>query len=137
MLISRRYANRGIEKLKYLIDTNILVDALRLKSEAIVFLENLHGEKFVSSVTMAEIFAGVRSDKQRNNALKLFSVLQTQDFMKAHAEQAGNYISKFGRSHAVVFADAAIAATAYVENLELITRNRKHFPMFKALRKPY
>lgn len=32
---------------------------------------------------------------------------------------------------------AAIAATAQLEKLQLVTLNRKHFPMFTGLKRPY
>jgi predicted nucleic acid-binding protein len=54
------------------------------------------------------------------------------------AERAGALAARFVRSHpGVEVVDYVIAAT--VERLEarLLTRNRKHFPMFEDLPDPY
>ena len=130
-------ASLGTEKLSYLIDTNILVDALRLKNEAVSFLKTLGEGNSIAAVTVTELFAGLRSEKQANNLNTLLDALVIRDFSRRHAELAGDYIRKYGKSHSVAFADAAIAATAQVDGLRLITLNTKHFPMFPGLKKPY
>jgi hypothetical protein len=120
-----------------LIDTNILVDALRQKNEAIRFLKTLGEGNSVSAVTVTELFAGVRSEKQATNLSILLDALHVHDFSRQHAKLAGDYIRQYGKSHAITLADAAIAATAQIEKLQLLTLNLKHFPMFPGLRKPY
>lgn len=88
-------------------------------------------------MTAAELFAGARSEKQKNNVHLLLGGLVVVDFSIRHAELAGEYIRQYRASHAVTFADAAIAATAYIEKLQLVTLNVKHFPMFPGLKRPY
>lgn len=120
-----------------MIDTNILIDALRLKKEAIHYLKTLGDGNSVAAITVAELFAGIRSDKQKNNLITLLDALVVLNFSRHHAELAGDFIRQYGKSHSVAFADAAIAATAQIERLQLVTLNTKHFPMFPGLRKPY
>lgn len=120
-----------------MIDTNILVDALRLKKEAITYLKTLGDRNSVAAVTVTELFAGIRSEKQNKNLTTLLDALIVLTFSRGHAELAGDFIRQYGKSHSVTLADAAIAATAEIHKLELITLNHKHFPMFKGLRKPY
>jgi len=43
--------------------------------------------------------------------------------------RAGEYLRRYARSHSVELGDALIAATASIHNLELWTRNRRHYPM--------
>ena len=123
--------------MKYLIDTNILIDALRLKLQAIDFLKTLGEGNSIAAVTVTELFAGIRSEKQAKNLNTLLDTLNVRDFSRHHAELASDYIRKYGKSHSVSFADAAIAATAATHHLQLITLNTKHFPMFLGLKKPY
>lgn len=120
-----------------MIDTNILIDALRLKLQAIDFLKTLGEGNSIAAVTVTELFAGIRSEKQAKNLNTLLDALIVRDLSRRHAGLAGDYIRKYGKSHSVSFADAAIAATAATHHLQLITLNTKHFPMFPGLKKPY
>jgi predicted nucleic acid-binding protein len=43
--------------------------------------------------------------------------------------QAGDYLKRYRKSHAVELGDALIAAGAVLNNAALWTRNRKHYPM--------
>ena len=42
------------------IDTDVLVDYLRGRPEAVAYLESLDEERSISSVSVAELYAGVR-----------------------------------------------------------------------------
>jgi len=86
---------------------------------------------------VAELFAGVRSAQERQKIKQLTQTYNILSFDSEAAELAGDYLQKFYRSHSVDIADAAIAATAKLHKLELVTLNIKHFPMFSKLRKPY
>ena len=43
-----------------LIDTNVLIDYLRDQADAVSYLESLAEQIFISAVTIAELYAGVR-----------------------------------------------------------------------------
>lgn len=53
------------------------------------------------------------------------------------ARLGGLYRRDFGRSHGVGLADAIIAASAIVEDVDLETLNTKHYPMFQGIRPAY
>jgi len=62
----------------------------------------------------------------------LKSVLIDSDILPIDLEigrQAGEYLRQFSKSHSVELGDALIAAAAAVHDLELWTRNRRHYPM--------
>ncbi|MFZ5629868.1 MAG: type II toxin-antitoxin system VapC family toxin [Spirochaetota bacterium] len=123
--------------MKYLIDTNVLVDQLRGVKVAIAFAKALPDDTAISTITVAEIHAGVRSEQQRERASALIGTYRLLEFDAHSAEIAGNYLQKFAKSHSLDFADAAIAATATTHHLQVVTLNVKHFPMFPGLKRPY
>ena len=123
--------------MKLLIDTNVLVDQLRGIKPAIVFAKTLPEDTAISVITITEIFAGARSEQQRERAAALTRTYQILPLDAGAAELAGTYMERFSKSHALDLADAAIAATAKFHDRALITLNLKHFPMFPHLRKPY
>lgn len=56
---------------RLLVDTDVLVAYLRGASEAVAFLENAREALLLSTITVAEIYAGVREGKERR-ALEAF-----------------------------------------------------------------
>jgi hypothetical protein len=59
----------------------------------------------------------------------LFRVLKCVPVDAATGRQAGDYLRRYQKSHAVELGDALIAAAAVSNNAALWTRNRKHYPM--------
>ena len=51
--------------MEYLVDTCILIDYFRGKDDAARFLDGLDTPPFLSSLTVAELYAGVREGKER------------------------------------------------------------------------
>src|SRR5438105_14590954 len=93
-----------------LIDTDVLVDYLHERKEAVLYLENLKEEILISSVTIAELYAGVREGKER---LKLEAFLLAFEIIpidKEIAIRGGLYRRDYGKSHGTGLADAIIAA---------------------------
>lgn len=60
-----------------LVDTDVLVDFLRGYGKAVAYLKSHSHEIALSSIVVAELFAGVRDDEQErlNEFLSLFPVL--------------------------------------------------------------
>ena len=118
-----------------LLDTNILIDLLRNKTEAVNYFTGLSVPS-VSAITVAELFAGVRSNEEVivKNFVKTLNVI---DISAEIAEKNGFYRRDFGKSHGVDLNDAIIAATAEIEVKTLVTFNKKHFPMLKNILVPY
>jgi len=48
---------------------------------------------------------------------------------EAIGRKAGDYLREFGRSNHLELGDALIAPSAFLSGSQLITRNRKHYPM--------
>lgn len=120
-----------------LLDTDVLVDFFRGHSKAVAFV-NAHSDRIIlSSIVIAELYAGVKGDAEQavmENFVSLFSIVP----VSAEIAQAGGLHKRdYGKSHGVGLADAILAATAEAENAELKTFNTKHYPMLKGLRPAY
>ena len=124
-------------KLNVLIDTDLLIDVLRGIDPAIQFLEATDHRKFISCVTLTELYAGVREGKERSlleRFIHLFEVIFIDDKL---AKVAGLIKRDYSKKAGTGFADAIIAATAIQYNYTLVTLNKKHFPMVKNILTPY
>lgn len=119
-----------------LIDTDVVVDFLRGYDEAVAYLKGLSGEIALSSIAVAELYAGVRDDEREklDEFVSLFPVLPITSEI---AKNGGLLKRDYHRSHGVGLADALMAATAIEQKAELKTLNTKHYPMFKGLKPPY
>ncbi len=114
---------------KVLLDTNILVDALRGLPKCEEYLQSLaEGEICCSVITMGELWAGVRSNEEEDLDLFLgaFHWITLDEQM---AKRAGRYMQTFAKSHGLLLPDALIAASAHAVGADLVTLNIKHFPM--------
>ena len=120
-----------------LLDTCIVIDFLRGKPEAKAFFQSLRVIPFLSAVTVAELYGGVREGDERGRLDKLVRTFHTVSVTEVIGIQGGLYRRQYFGSHGTGLADALIAATSEDIGADLITLNRKHFPMISRLIVPY
>ena len=120
-----------------LIDTDILIDYLRDRAEAVSYLENLTEHLLISAVTVAELYAGVREGTERIALESLVHAFEIVPVCNEIAVSGGLFRRDYGKSHNTGLADAIIAATAQIKNAQLVTFDRKHFPMLTNVIVPY
>lgn len=119
------------------IDTGVLIDALREVGPAVETLAAIYPVPICSELSRAEILRGMRSaERQITQAL-----LQQLDWVpvdRAISERAGELGHRYRASYpGLGVADLVIAATALHLGRPLITLNVRHFPMFEGLKPPY
>lgn len=114
-----------------LFDSDVIIEILRGRTaviDAARSLEKSGVPTFCTAIAWAEIYAGLRPAEEP----------LTRAFFEARGEvaldaqtgrRAGEYLARYGRSHAVEIADALVAAAAATSGLSLWTLNRKHYPM--------
>ncbi|HEA69598.1 MAG TPA: type II toxin-antitoxin system VapC family toxin [Desulfobacterales bacterium] len=119
------------------LDTDVLVDFLCGRSKAVAFV-NAHSARIIlSSIVVAELYAGVKGDAEQAALDDFVSLFRVASVNAEIAEAGGLYKRNYGKSHGVGLADAILAATAEIENAELKTLNIKHYPMLEGLRPAY
>ncbi len=126
-------------KAQWLFDTDVLVDYLRGVPEASSFLEMQFTKSLccVSTITVAELYAGVREGKESATLAKFLGLFNVLGVTEAIAQQGGLYRRDYGKSHGIGLADAIIAATACLSEATLVTFNKKHYPMLEVVYVPY
>jgi hypothetical protein len=120
-----------------LLDTDIVIDYLRKRPQAVSFIRSRTPRPFISAVTAAELYSGVRDGKERVELEGLAVAFRLITVTRAIAVRAGLFRRQYFKSHGVQLADALIAATAEELGAELFTLNLKHYPMLKNVMAPY
>ena len=120
-----------------LLDTDVIVDFLRGHEKAVEFINKYNARIILSSIVVAELYAGVRGDEEQTILKDFVSLFRIVPVSAEIGRTGGLYRRDFGKSHGISLADAILAATAEAENAELRTLNTKHYPMFISLRPAY
>jgi predicted nucleic acid-binding protein len=122
---------------RLLIDTDVLIDYLRGKAEAVSYLESLNESLLISVITVAELYAGVREGTERTKLDDFIRVFEIVPVNAEIATRGGLHRRDYMKSHNVGLADALIAATVESRQARLVTLNGKHFPMLANVVAPY
>ena len=118
-------------------DTDILIDFFRGYEKAVAFIDKYNDRIIISSIVVAELFAGVKGKKEEGTLEDFVSLFPVITLNSEIAKVGGLYKRDFGKSHGIGLADAIMAATAEIENAELMTLNTKHYPMISGLKPAY
>lgn len=116
----------------YLLDTNIIIDAIndrKNRNHALIRLAENGHTLACCPVSVAEIYAGLRPKEESRTA----ALLRSLEFFPMPfpvAELAGRLKREYGRKGKTLsIPDTMVAAVALHYGLSLITDNTKDFPM--------
>lgn len=126
--------------MKYLLDSDWAIWALRGRSEVAERVKALRGEGLaISVVTLAELVTGVHRSgdpkKAEDGLHRFLARVSVLPFTAEIAHRFGEENARLlGTGQAISQFDLAIAATALVHDLTLLTENRKHFERISSLK---
>ncbi len=122
---------------KLLFDTDVLIDYLRGRDDARDYIDNIHDVIYISVITIAELYAGVRKGEESKELEMFIETFDVVSLNKNIAKTGGLYRNQYKPGHGTGLADALIAASAQEVGAQVVTFNAKHFPMFDDVIKPY
>ncbi len=114
-----------------ILDSNILIDHLRNRSAAVRVVKDLtfSQETLASSVICrAEVLNGMRPDEEKRT-LEFLSQFEWLPVTSEITDISSAYFRQFHKSHGVDLYDSLIAGTAKSHSQDLITANKRHYPM--------
>lgn len=118
--------------MRLLLDTSVLIDALRLRQGRREWLANLVREGNVlstSALNVAEVYAGMRPNEQAGTD-RFLGILECFEITRSTAQLAGSLKSDWARKgRTLTLADTMVAAVALEQSIPLLTDNPKDFPM--------
>lgn len=122
---------------KVVIDTNIIIDYLRIDRKRKTLLREILQSSFqlmISVATLQELFIGqsTKNIKEEKKIKKLLSFFIIKNINPQIAETAGKFLRD--NPGKLSFPDAKIAATAILEDAYLLTKNKKDFANIRGIK---
>jgi predicted nucleic acid-binding protein len=117
-----------------LCDTCVLVDFVNGRSEQITELKANAIQLFINPVVELELLQGARNKAELLRLEKIIAMFYNVEMSVEVVDVARQLIKLYSLSHSLRLADALIAATALVYDLELLTYNLKDFRFIPELR---
>jgi tRNA(fMet)-specific endonuclease VapC len=118
--------------MRFVLDTSVLIDALRSSKHRRELLAELvlAGHALATTtLNVAEVYAGMRPGEEAKTEAFLEG-LECFELSGTAARLAGKLKNTWAqKGHTLTLADAIVAAIAIERKCDLLTDNRKHFPM--------
>ena len=123
---------------RILIDTDVIIDHFRgNESFGLLISDQSQNICYISVITIAEIYSLIYSHEYEL-VEKLANQLHVLNIDVQIAKLAGAYRMTYYKSHALNIPDGLIAATAKINDLILVSKNIRHFPMDDIIKtRPY
>ena len=119
-----------------LLDTTVLIDLLRGDERASNFIDTTRDSDTpiaISVISAMELVAGCRNNHEVAAVKALVTDFDLVHTYSAISAEAYNLMLRFSKSHGLTIPDALIAATAIVQEFELVSDNIRHFRMIPTL----
>ncbi len=122
---------------RLLLDTDVLIEYLRGRKAAVDWLEARTEDLLVSTVTVAELFSGVRDDREEQALERFLGAFEVVPVDLSIARLGGLLRREHGPGSGTGLADALIAASVLRHEATLATFNRRHYPMLDGVLEPF
>ena len=117
----------------FLIDTDVMIDVSRANAGAASLIDSLT-DPAISIVTAQELIVGARDKRDLTVIDSFISFFPVIHIDASIGQLAYDLLKRYAKSDGLRTFDSLIAATAIVRDLELVSRNRKHFAIIDGLR---
>ena len=122
---------------RLLLDTDVVIECLRGRQEAIDYLESLEGSLLLSAISVAEVYAGARGEREQHDLEQFLLAFEVLPVSQEAGKIGGLFRRNYGPSHGTGLVDALIGATAHLHQATLVTFNSRHYPMLSNVQVPY
>jgi tRNA(fMet)-specific endonuclease VapC len=119
------------------IDTGIFIEHLRAKDKLATTLYKIsdNTELFISSVSLYELYMGATTKEKELDIERITEDLTVLSFTDTVAQKAAKIYHQLRVSNQMIeFRDIFIAATCMVNELPIVTLNKKHFKRVDGLK---
>ncbi len=118
-----------------IVDTDILIDACRGRTDAIAYLENLERTSSIaiSAITEMELLAGNQNKRELVKTEKFLDRFTTLSLNEKISSIAIDLLKTYRLSHGLEIADGIIAATAIYLQFPFVSKNQRDYRFIEDL----
>jgi predicted nucleic acid-binding protein len=116
----------------YLLDTDVLIDFFKLKEPAKGLIQQLtkRGDFALSTLTITELRSSWTKEQADRLLPQLYALCTVKPVSKEIAQRAGEWRQEYKkRGLQLSTPDTVIAATAFLQDFCLVTKNTRDYPM--------
>ena len=119
-----------------IVDTDILIDAGLKIDKAINYLQRLEQENTlgVSVITQMELIIGCRNKRELNSLDKFLRRFEIITINETISFKSVELLRKYRLSHGLLIADALIAATVFIMDVSVLTKNKKDYQFIEGIK---
>ena len=117
----------------YLVDSDVLIDISRGKAPVREYIDALPEGWAISQISALELIVGPRDNRDLADIDAFLSGYVIVPLRGSIGTRAYELLKLYAKSQGLHVFDSLIAATAIVEGLSLVTKNRRHFGMIESL----
>ena len=118
-----------------LCDTDIVIEYLKNNESICKLIESIGFDNIsISIITKAELLHGAFDKNESLKIEKYLSTLEIYHIDNNISLKFNDIMKDYSLSHRINIPDALIAATAIINNIELLTRNKKDFKFIKGIK---
>ncbi len=110
-----------------LLDTNIIIDLLNAHPSATQWVHSRQLKLGITSVTWMEVIYGAQNKVKRDQAFKFMNQFDMFYLIEEDQEWAMKQLFQFRLEYGIDVLDCLIAAPSYRLQIQIYTRNLKHF----------
>jgi hypothetical protein len=118
-----------------ILDTDILIDALRGDADAVLFLQT-KSQQFqlaISAITQMELMVGCRNKAELQALERFLQRFQLLKVTESISDKAADLLRQYRLSHGLLIPDAMIAATALDYNEPFVSKNQRDYKFIAGL----
>ena len=119
------------------IDTGIFIEHIRAKDKSSTTLYKIstNTQLFTSSISLYELYMGANSDEKKEDVKFITNGISVLPFTSDVSVKAAQIYHQLKRTNQLIeFRDIFIAATCLVNDLPIVTLNKKHFNRIEGLK---
>jgi predicted nucleic acid-binding protein len=119
--------------LEVILDTNILIEILKNNKQTIKEVEE-YDIHHISVITAMELFYGAFNKTELNKLKKFVELFHIININEEISDLSKKLVFDYAKSHSLDIPDSLIAATAIINNINLLSYNKKDFKFINNLK---
>ena len=119
--------------MEVILDTNILIEILKNNQVTIELVQKFNTH-YISVISAMELYYGAFNKTELNKLKKFVELFHIININEEISDLSKKLVFDYAKSHSLDIPDSLIAATAIINNINLLSYNKKDFKFINNLK---